>query len=70
MESILMGLAITLGIGLIWFWIWMLVDCLKHESREGHDKLIWVIVIVATKFIGAFIYYFVRRAPRLRLEAS
>ena len=48
-------------------WIWMLVDCLKHESAEGNDKLIWVLVIVLTNWIGALIYFFVRRPERKRM---
>jgi len=48
------------------FWIWMLVDCLKYESSEGNDKVIWVLVIVLTNWIGALIYFFVRRGERRR----
>jgi hypothetical protein len=50
------------------FWIWMLVDCLKFESSEGNDKLVWVLVIVLTNWVGALIYYFVRRGERRRLS--
>ena len=48
------------------FWIWMLVDCLKHESSEGNDKITWTLVIVFTNWIGALIYFFVRRPERKR----
>lgn len=50
------------------FWIWMLVDCLKYEPSEGNDKLIWVLVIVLANWIGALIYYFVRRPDRARKQ--
>ncbi len=46
------------------FWVWMLVDCLKYESSEGNDKLVWALVIVLTNWIGALIYFFVRRSSR------
>ncbi|MEE8165828.1 MAG: PLD nuclease N-terminal domain-containing protein [Myxococcota bacterium] len=52
------------------FWIWMLVDCIKHESSEGNDKIVWVIVILATKLIGAIVYYFARRPKRMRLASG
>ena len=52
--------------GALAFWIWMLVDCLKHEPPEGNDKMIWVLVIVLTNWIGALIYFFVRRPERRR----
>ncbi|HLA84395.1 MAG TPA: PLD nuclease N-terminal domain-containing protein [Thermoguttaceae bacterium] len=47
------------------FWIWMLVDCLMKEPSEGNDKLIWALVIVLTHWIGAAIYFFVRRPKRI-----
>ena len=48
------------------FWIWMLVDCATKESSQGNDKLIWVLVILFTHWIGAAIYFFVRRPQRIR----
>jgi len=46
------------------FWVWMLIDCATRESEQGNTKLVWVIIIVFTNFIGALIYYFVRRPQR------
>ena len=46
------------------FWIWMLVDCATKEPAAGNDKIAWIIVIVFTHFIGALLYYFVRRRQR------
>lgn len=48
------------------FWLWMLIDCLKHEKSEGNDKLIWVLVIIFGHWLGALVYFFVRRAERLK----
>lgn len=60
-------LFIVLGIGVFGtaFWIWMLVDCLTKEPSEGNDRLVWVIVVVFTHFIGAAIYFLVRRPQRI-----
>jgi prolipoprotein diacylglyceryltransferase len=63
-------IAITLGLGILAFWIWMIVDCIQNETREGHDRLIWVLIIVLTKLVGATIYYFVRYRPRLAARAA
>ncbi|MGJ8654414.1 MAG: PLD nuclease N-terminal domain-containing protein [Opitutaceae bacterium] len=52
------------------FWIWMLIDCLKYEKSEGNDKLIWVLVLVLTNWIGALIYFFVRRPERKRMDQT
>lgn len=49
------------------FWIWMLIDCATKEPSEVNDKVIWILVILFTHFIGALIYYFVRRPERKRL---
>lgn len=45
------------------FWIWMLVDCLSNETNKG-ERVKWALIIVFTHFVGAIIYYFVRRRPR------
>ena len=60
----------AIGFCAVGFWIWMLVDCIKHESSEGNDKIVWVIVIVATKLIGAIVYYFARRQKRINLATG
>jgi hypothetical protein len=49
------------------FWIWMLVDCATKESSQGNDKVIWILVILFTHWIGALIYFLVRRPERKRL---
>jgi hypothetical protein len=46
------------------FWIWMLVDCSTKEPSQGNDKIIWILVIIFTHWIGALIYYLVRRPER------
>ncbi len=58
----------VLGIGFIGtiFWIWMIVDCATKESSEGNDKIVWILVILLTHFIGALIYFFARRPQRIR----
>ncbi len=56
-----------IGLALMAFWIWMLVDCATKEASTGNDKIIWILVIIFTQWIGALIYYFVRRPERKRL---
>ena len=56
------------GLCALAFWIWMLVDCLKNEKSEGNDKIIWTLVIILTNWIGALIYFFVRRPERKRIQ--
>ncbi|WP_292377653.1 PLDc N-terminal domain-containing protein [Methanosarcina sp. UBA289] len=49
------------------FWVWTLIDCVKKETDIGNTRLIWVIIIVLTYIIGAFLYYLIRR-PKRHLE--
>ena len=51
------------------FWLWMLIDCLKRSDDKfaiggNNAKLIWVLVIIFTGFIGALIYYFIIKIKR------
>jgi len=57
-----------IAILLLVFWIWMIIDCATKEPSEGNDKIIWILVIILTSWIGALIYYFVRRPERIRLH--
>ena len=63
-EILVLGMFFFIGLvslALTAFWIWMLVDALTNKSLKDNDKLIWVLVVVLTHFIGALIYFFVGR---------
>jgi len=49
------------------FWIWMLVDAATKEPSQGNEKIVWILVIALTHWIGALIYFFVRRPHRIKL---
>jgi predicted cation transporter len=70
MAEIFFLLVAVLGIAASVFWVWMIIDCATKEPAEGNDKLVWILIIVFTHWIGAAIYYFVRRPQRIaRLSA-
>ena len=48
---------------MVGFPIWMLIDCIRHESNEDHNKLIWILVILLAP-LGSLIYFFVRKLSR------
>jgi hypothetical protein len=48
------------------FWIWMIVDCATKEPSAGNEKIVWILVIIFTHWIGALIYFLVRRPQRKR----
>ena len=37
-------------------WIMALVDVVKREFKEPNEKIVWVLVIALTHWIGALIY--------------
>ena len=55
---------VLIALSLMIFWIWMLVDCATKEPSAGNDKIVWILVIVFTHWIGALIYFLVRRPQR------
>ncbi len=55
------GMIISI-VGMI-FWIFMLIDVIKRDENDfpgsGKDqKLMWVLLVIFTSYIGGFIYYF------------
>jgi hypothetical protein len=60
-------LILLIGIGGTILWVWMIVDCATKEPSEGNDKIVWILVIVLTHWIGALIYLLVRRPKRIQM---
>lgn len=58
--SIVGGIILFSVLGFI-FWIWMLIDVIKHEKG---NKAVWILVIVFGNFIGAIIYFFAVKIDR------
>ena len=53
----------VIGIAATIFWLWMLIDALTNEPTTN-DKILWFLVIFFLHFIGALVYFFVRRSGR------
>ena len=58
-------LVAVVGLGASVFWVLMIIECATKEPAEGNDKLTWILIIIFTHWIGALIYYFVRRPQRI-----
>lgn len=58
---------IVLSLAATVFWLWMLIDCVTNGPSEWNDKIIWVLVIVLLTFLGALLYFFVRRPTMRRM---
>ena len=42
----------------LFFWIWMICDCLKRE--RGTPRILWACAILLLPFLGALAYFFSR----------
>jgi DUF4097 and DUF4098 domain-containing protein YvlB len=65
-----------LGLLLLVFWIWMLVDCLTRTAfnfrllfteKHEHEKWIWIGIVVLAGWVGALVYFIVIRQPSRRV---
>ena len=53
----------VLAIAATVFWVWMLVDALTEE-RTTEQKLLWFLVVFLLHFVGALVYFIVRKSGR------
>jgi len=67
MRLLMIPFWFSIVVGLMVLWIWVLIDCIKNESTEGNERIVWVVVIAVTHWIGALIYLIVRRPQRRAL---
>ena len=51
------------------FWIWMLVDASQNRGLDQNERVVWIIVIALTHFIGALLYLIFGR-PKRKLAAA
>ena len=53
------------GIAFFIFWIWALIDAIQNPALTSNERLIWILVIIFTHWIGALIYLLVGRKKGL-----
>jgi Phospholipase_D-nuclease N-terminal len=57
-------LLLPIGLSALAFWVWMVVDCARHET--GSTMVAWLLAILFAGVIAAPLYFFLRRLPRQR----
>jgi hypothetical protein len=57
-------LLLPIGFSAIAFWVWMIVDCARHET--GRTMLAWLLLILFAGVIAAPFYFLFRKLPRQR----
>ncbi len=61
----LIGMLVLLSLASLAFWIWMLVDCAQAPEKPGsNEKLIWILILIFTSWLGALLYFFIVRQAR------
>ena len=66
LGELMVIMMIVVVLPLTGFWIYALVDCVKNEPETGNERLVWILVIALAGWIGALVYWFVRRPQRTR----
>jgi hypothetical protein len=54
------GLVILIGLAAFAFWVWALVDAIRNRALDDTMRIVWVVVIVVTQFLGALLYLIMR----------
>ena len=62
---IAVGIGSIISLCITIFWIKMLTDCATKEPSQGNDKVIWILIIALGTWLGALLYYLVRRPKRI-----
>jgi hypothetical protein len=67
---------VLFGFGILWIvmavlsivafgvWIWALIDSIQNPNLTGTARLVWILVIVFTHFVGAILYLAIGRSGR------
>lgn len=45
--------------------LWALIDIAKSEF-SGNNKVVWVLIVLFTNFLGAVLYFFIGRKQKIK----
>jgi len=57
-----MLIGLIIGLIILAFVIWMIIDCAKRNFRNDVEKIVWIVLMIFTTWLGALIYYIVIRS--------
>ncbi len=58
--------ALTLALLATAFWVWMLLDVALNEPSHDNTRMTWLLVVLIGQLLGALVYFFLRRAERMK----
>ncbi len=41
------------------FWVFMIIDCAQRKFKKKEEKILWIVILILTSWVGAVVYYFV-----------
>jgi len=62
--GILWLLMIVLAIASLVIWVWALIDAIQNPALDGTTRIIWILVILFTHFLGAILYLAIARSGK------
>ncbi len=57
-----MLIGFIIGILVLIFVIWMIIDCARRNFKNDVEKILWIVLMIFTTWLGALVYYIVIRA--------
>jgi Phospholipase_D-nuclease N-terminal len=66
----MMLVMILLGLAALALWLWALIDAIRNPALDPTMRIVWILVIVLTSWIGALIYLAIGRNATASLRAT
>ena len=63
-EAVFLAVVIPLALAALWFWVRMIVHCVRHTEPGSSERWIWLLIVVLGKLPGAFAYWLLTRQDR------
>ncbi len=57
-----MALQLIIGLIVLAFVVWMIIDCAQRKFKNNGEKIIWIVLLILTTWVGAIAYYIAIRA--------
>lgn len=59
-----MLISVILGLLALAFWLWALIDAIRNPALDSNMRIVWILVILLTNWIGALIYLLIGRTGK------
>lgn len=70
-DSGLTGILIGggIGLGVVIIWLWLIIDIVKSEFKDGYMKLVWLLLAIFLPVIAVLTYPFLSKKVKKAEEA-